>query len=275
MSSRFLVRRRFRVVARPSDRARRAKMAAAVLAMGFLGVVAVAAARHAADAFARARRALPLASSAESALVGGVSEPFRALAQSVVDAAAGSAGEKASALRERFACVSDVEVRRSWGESRATITPILRRAVALARRHGKAAGYLGEDGSVFDAPSGVFALSGPVVDVAGAPDSELKILARQWALLAAPGAFPAPLGLLAYRSAEDGWEARLADGTTVLWGRLEWTREKLSRLSAALTDAHAKEAGSFAADLRYFEDGKVLLKPVGQAMAAGVRGNVR
>jgi len=46
-------------------------------------------------------------------------------------------------------------------------------------------------------------------------------------------------------------------------------------LSAALTDAHAKEAGSFAADLRYFEDGKVLLKPVGQAMAAGVRGNVR
>jgi len=243
--------------------------------MGLLGVVAVAAARHAAEAFTRARRALPLASSAESALVAGVAEPFRGLAQSVVDSVPGSAGEKASALRERFSCVSDVSVRRSWGESRATITPVLRRAVALALSHGKAAGYLGEDGSVFGAPSGVFALSGPAVDVAGAPDSELKILAREWASLAAPGAFPATLSLLAYRSAEDGWEARLSDGTTVLWGRLEWTREKLSRLSAAMSDARAREAGSFAADLRYFEDGKVLLKPVGQAMAAGVRGSLR
>ena len=53
----------------------------------------------------------------------------------------------------------------------------------------------------------------------------------------------------------------LADGTKVLWGRLEWTREKLSRLSEAVADARSKEPGAFSADLRWFEDGKVLLTP--------------
>lgn len=268
-------RRRFRVVARPADKTRRAKAAAAALALVLLGVVAVASARHAVSALSRMRLALPLASSAESAVVDGVSEPFRSLAQAAVDAAPGSAGEKAEALREKFPCVADVSVRRPWGEKRATLSLVLRRAVAAALRRGKPAGYLGSDGSVFEAPDGVFSFSGPVVDVAGASEKDLEALAREWPVLSPGDSLPSPLTLLAYRSSEDGWEARLTDGTTILWGRLDWTKEKLARLSEALSDAHAKAPGAYAADLRFFEDGKVLLKPIGLSVAAGVRGGVR
>lgn len=275
MNRRPSPRRRFRVVARASERSRRAKTAAAAVSLALLGALAAASARHAVSALSRVRRALPLASSAESALVDGVSEPFRSLAQAAVDAVPGSAGEKAEALQRKFPCIADVSVRRPWGERRATLVPVLRRAVAAALRRGKRAGYLGEGGVVFEAPDGVFAFSGPAVDVADASEGELAALAREWPALSASESFPSPLSLLAYRSAEDGWQARLADGTTILWGRLDWTKEKLARLSEALDDARAKAPGAFAADLRFFEDGKVLLKPIGPSAAAGIRGGVR
>lgn len=268
-------RRRFRVVARPVDRARRAKTGAAVLAVALLGAVAVASARHAASAWARVRQALPVASVAESARVDGVPEPFLSMAQAAVDRVSGSAGAKAAALRERFPCVADVSVRRAWGEKSATLVPVMRRAVAAALRHGKPAGYLGEDGSVFSAPDGVFSFSGPSVEVASAAPDQLKSLAKEWPQLAAPGAFPSPLTHLEYRSEDEGWQARLEDGTVVLWGRFDWTKEKLTRLAEALSDARVKAPGAFAADLRFFEDGKVLLKPIGPALAGGVSGGMR
>jgi hypothetical protein len=104
-------------------------------------------------------------------------------------------------------------------------------------------------------------LTGPTVEVAGASAGELSSLAREWPVLSAAGSFPAALIQMSYGSPDSGWEASLADGTKVQWGRLEWTREKLSRLSEAVADARSKEPGAFSADLRWFEDGKVLLKP--------------
>lgn len=260
-------RRRFRVVARPQERARRARLLGAACAVLILGAVAVAAARHAASELTRARLALALAPSAapDAAVVEGA-EPFRSLAQAAADAAGGSAGEKAAALKAKFPCVADVAVRRAWGEKRSTLTPVLRRAVAPALRRGRPAGFLGEDGATFAAPEGVYALAGPTVDVGEADAAERTALAREWPALSADGAFPAPLSQMAYVSGagEDAyWEARLADGMTVAWGRLDWTKEKLARLGEALADARGKAPGAFAADLRWFEDGKVLLKPTG------------
>lgn len=223
----------------------------------------MSAARHAVGVLARIRFAVSGAWPAGSVLVDGVPETFRVAAQAVVDSVAGSAGAKAEALKERFPCVADVVVRRSWGEKRATLTPILRRAVAPVLRGGRPVGYLGEDGVVFAAPAGVFVLAGPAAEVSGASEGELGALAREWPVLASPRTFSAPLAVLAYRSAEDGWQARLADGTTELWGRLDWTKEKLERLSEAVNDAKTREPGPFSADLRFFEDGKVLLKPRG------------
>ena len=152
-------------------------------------------------------------------------------------------------------------MRRNWTEKTATLTLVVRRAVASATRRGKSSGFLGDDGTVFMAPEGAFMLTGPTVEISGASLAELSALAREWPVLSAAGSFPAPLKEMAYSSPENGWVASLDDGTKVLWGRLDWTREKLSRLSEAVADARTKEPGAFSADLRWFEDGKVLLKP--------------
>jgi hypothetical protein len=272
-------RRRFRVVARPPARARRARLLGAAAAVLILGAVAVAAARHAASSLFRTGfpRLTASAAAPESAAVAGVAEPLLSLMQAAADAAGGSAGEKAAALKAAFPCVSDVSVRRPWGEKRSTLTPTLRRAVAPALRRGRPAGFLGDDGAVFFAPEQTYALSGPSVDVAGAGEDDLKSLAREWPALTAPGALPAPLSEMVFvaEGGERWWEARLTDGTAVEWGRLDWTKEKILRLTEALADARAKSPGAFSADLRYFDDGKVLLRPAGTALAAAGHGGVR
>ncbi len=251
-------RRRFRVVARPKERARRVRVVAAFAVVAALGGIAFVTVRKLAADFR-----LPAASAArasDSAVVEGP-EPFKTLAQAAADSVAGTAGDKAEAIKDRFPSVSDVKVRRGWTEKTATLTLVLRRAVAAATRRGRAAGFLGDDGTVFAAPEGAFVLTGPEVEVEGASSGELAAISREWPVLSAAGAFPAPLAAMAYKSREDGWIARLSDGTEIQWGRLEWTKEKLSRLSEAVADARSKEPGAYSADLRWFEDGKVLLKP--------------
>ncbi|MBI4061391.1 MAG: cell division protein FtsQ [Elusimicrobia bacterium] len=249
-------RRRVRVVARPKDRIRRVRVLAVFAVIGVLGAVAFAAVRKLAAEFAAGR------SAPYGAVVVEAPEPLRTFAQAEADSLSGTAGDKAEALKAKFPSVSEVRVRRNWTEKTATLTLVVRRAVAAATRSGKPAGFLGDDGTVFTAPKGAFVLAGPSVEVAGAGAGELAALAREWPALTAAGAFPARLAAMTFLSREDGWEANLADGTKVQWGRLEWTREKLARLSEAVADARSRESGAFSADLRWFEDGKVLLRPV-------------
>ena len=253
----FTIRRRFRVVARPKDRVRRVRVLAAFAVVLVLGAVAFVTVHKLADDFRLPRSA---GRADVPAIVEGP-EPLRALAQAAADSLPGTAGDKAEALKAKYPSLADVRVRRNWTEKTATLTLVVRRAVAAVTRLGKPAGFLSDDGTVFAAPESAFLLRGPSVEVAGVSADELSALAREWPALAAAGAFPAPLSAMAFRSRESGWEASLADGTKVQWGRLEWTREKLSRLSEAVADARSKEPGAFSADLRWFEDGKVLLKP--------------
>jgi cell division septal protein FtsQ len=265
-------RRRFRVVARPKDRVRRVRSFAAVAVVAALGAIAFVTVRKLAADFR-----MPVSSAASdgaAAIVEGP-EPLRTLAQSAADAFPGTAGDKAEALKARFPSIADVRVRRNWTEKTATLTLVVRRPVAAATRRGKPAGFLADDGAVFAAPEGAFMLTGPTVEIAGASAGELSALAREWPILSAAAAFPAQLTGMSYVSPDNGWEASLADGTKVQWGRLEWTREKLSRLSEAVTDARSKEPGAFSADLRWFEDGKVLLKPYQLKTAVAQAGKPR
>lgn len=254
-------RRRHRVVLRPKERARRHRLAAAFAAVALLGAVAFASARHALDALTRAGRAIAASARGPEAAVVEAPEPFRTAAQASADALESSAAAKAERIKSAFPCVAEVSVRRAWGESRATIHVTLRRAIAPAGRAGKDERWLGADGELFPAPAGVYSLVGPAVEPGTAPAEALAALAREWSALSSPGAFPSRLSAMGWKTDPPGWEARLEDGTTVLWGRLDWTREKLLRLGEALSDARAKGGETFAADLRYFEDGKVLLKP--------------
>jgi hypothetical protein len=268
-------RRRFRVIARPQQRARRAQLTGAFAAVLLLGAVAAIAARQTLASM-RMRASAP---AAPGRVVVDGPENFRALAQTVVDATPGAPGDKAAALKARFACVSDVTVSRGWGDAASTLTPVLRRAVAPALVGGHAGGALGEDGTVFAAPDGVYALSGPFVDPAGADANSLRDFARAWPTLNAAGALPSPLSAAQYKGPVDGWQLRLEDGTIVQWGPLTWTQEKIARLKEALADARSREPGAFAADLRFFDDGKVLLKPLtasaGASALAAARGRLR
>lgn len=252
-------RRRYRVVTRSRTRARRARAAVVLLALGALALVAVAVVRHLAVSLPRTGLALALTRPGDAFVE--APEPLRLLAQALADKTGGSAAQRAAAVRAAFPCVAQARIRRSWTEKRAVIALTLRAPVAAAVRRGKPAGFLGEDGAVFPAPEGLYGLTGPVVEVADAPPAELAAVARDWARLAAPQALPAPLTRLAWRSQEDGWSLQLEDGTDVQWGRLAYTDEKLARLSEALADARRREDGPYNADLRWFEDGKVLLRP--------------
>lgn len=113
---------------------------------------------------------------------------------------------------------------------------------------------LAEDGAVFERAGFAGVVPDVEADVAKAPEDERRAL----------GAFlsetPVAVSRMRFVSAEDGWEALLADGTKVLWGGLRFTREKAERLRQALDDARAKQEGQFTADLRYFEDGRILLR---------------
>jgi cell division septal protein FtsQ len=175
-----------------------------------------------------------------------------------------SPAAQAAALRDGFPCLKSVTVRRDWLKRTARLELALRTGIAAAVVKGRPAGYLSEDGVVFAAPAGLYAVVAPVVDAAGAGPEDLKTAAKIVRAAAQPGALPAALESVAFVSAQDGWEARLVDGTAVLWGDGRWTGDKFSRLREVLADARTQSGAPahFVADLRYFEDGRVLLRPV-------------
>lgn len=175
-----------------------------------------------------------------------------------------SPASQAAELQTAFPCFKAVSIRRDWLKRTARLEFTLRGAAAAATLRGRAAGYLSDDGVVFAAPDGIYAVAGPVVETAGASSDDLKTAVKLSRAASLPGALPAALESLRFVSTQDGWEARLADGTTVLWGDGRWTSDKLARLREALADARAQAAApaKFVADLRYFEDGRVLLRPL-------------
>ena len=86
---------------------------------------------------------------------------------------------------------------------------------------------------------------------------------RLAAFIAATGGeegLPSPLVRMAFSGADGGWSVELADGTSLKWGDFRWTRQKIGRLKEVLADASAKFGGKLAADLRQFEDGKILIR---------------
>lgn len=172
---------------------------------------------------------------------------------------------RCSALRQYFLGAKNLAFGRLW-PTRGTGSELgPRMAVGRVLRAGRPAGYLGDDGAVFAAWAGLDQRSLPDVDIGNADAAQLKVLPAALADLARNASLPSPLARMSFRSPYEGWAITLADGTEVLWGGLGWTREKLVRLRQALADARGSAApfgnGPWLADLRSFEDGRVLLRP--------------
>ena len=136
--------------------------------------------------------------------------------------------------------------------------------MAGLRRAGRPAGFLDEEGAAFEAPAELYPEVRLSVEAGDAAAAQLKGLPALLEQLSRDADLPAPLAQVSFRSSYEGWEVALQNGTEVLWGGLDWTREKLARLHEALSDARGGSAAAapMLADLRYFEDGRVLLKPL-------------
>lgn len=184
----------------------------------------------------------------------------------------GEASRAALRLKASFPCLKEARVERDWFRRELRFRVELRRPVALAARSGRPGGWLGEDGSLFSAPEGVYSEEGlPVVEFGRSGEQRHVPLAELLEAAGREGALPARLVRAEYRSPEHGWELLLSDGTRVLWGNLSWTGPKLARLRQVWSDAGARFAGGFLADFRYFEDGRILVRPAVAAAATPAR----
>lgn len=205
--------------------------------------------------------------------VRGAPAPLRDEIESYLDPARASATLSAGPddLIRQFPCLKTARISRNYFRRRIDVDVELRSAVAVAQVRGRPAGFLDSGGVLFSGPASLYAISGPLVEVSGAPQDGLKALAGAVSVIVKPGALDSPLQEMSYVSAQDGWQATLADGTKLMWGDLRFTHDKLLRLRQILSDAHEQFGGTLSADLRYFEDGRVLLKPAPAARALSIR----
>lgn len=265
------MRRRQRVVLRPKVRSQRLQQRAALAAILALGAGAFFSLRHAAQALPSwAGVKGRLSPGIESVSVDGAPEALTAELAAFLKDAPGAPAQRAEALRQKWPCLKSVAATRDWLNKSARFTVELHAGVARAELKGRPAGFLSDTGEVFAADAAFYPEARVVVEAGSADRAQLERLAGTLRAVGRSRSLPSPLAVMRFVSAQDGWEARLDDGTTVLWGELSWTEEKLVRLREVLADARERFAGTLTADLRYFEDGKVLLTPLSDK-PAGLR----
>jgi len=282
------VRRKYRVRARPKVRLQRRSLARVFAGLAAASLLAVVAVR--AKPWTRLRVPglgsveLPSAARVDSVEFSGVPRELEGRLRGTVAFSPGQRwglrGPSRAAFRlaEEYPCLRSVDWRRSYLSHSVRFDVSLRTPVAAVTAGGKPRGFLDETGRTFDAPEGLFDRAAfPEVDldgVSGAPGASfapgtagsgmapagLTELGRFVSDVGAPGALPARLVRLRYQ-AEDGWTATLGDGVELLWGRLGWTEQKLGRLREVMADAGPRFGGNLTADLRFFEDGKILVRP--------------
>ncbi len=177
--------------------------------------------------------------------------------------------DQGPALVRMFPFFASAQISRVFFKRRISYQVALRRAVGLVQRRGQLLGYLDDQGVVFKAPEGLYPAALPEVQIGTFDQENLRPVAMLMNEVGASAGLPAPLVKLRYVSDDAGWSATLQDGTSVSWGDLRWTAEKIRRLGLVLADAKAHSKGDFSVDLRFFGDGKIFLKP--EHSAAGNR----
>lgn len=265
-------RKRHRVSLRPKLRGQRLRQRAALGTLVILAAGAFVTLRH----FGRSLPELAevkarLSPGLKTIELDGAPEALSAKMKDFLAVRHDSAAERGAALEREFPFLKMVSVRRDWLKGSARFTVKLRQPLAVVMRGGRPGGFFDADGVVFSAPETLYPSFSPTVDLGAAGASHLKDLAAYLQSAGQAGAFSSPLRGMRFLSESEGWEVSLEDGTRLLWGELGYTEEKLSRLREVLADARGRFAGLLTADLRYFEDGKVLLRPMEKGVAGVVR----
>lgn len=256
-------RKRHRVVMRPKVRVKKIKQQGAIAVVLVLGVLAAVTVRHfqpslpTKESFSiwNANRTVIELEGAPPDLEG----PLREFLSRGGD----DFQARAQAVRERYSFFESVTARRSWFKNKATFRFKMHEAVA---RVGDGAKRLSRTGVLYDAPAGDSGEALVSAELAQAGEAQIQDLARYLSDLPKVNSLPSPLERMCFVSMQEGWKAVFQDGTEVLWGNLNWTDEKMVRLREVLSDS--RNQGALVADLRYFEDGKILLR---QRPGRGVR----
>lgn len=172
-------------------------------------------------------------------------------------------GRIRSRLMDRFSYIDEVRSARSWSARSVHFELTLKTPVARVVQGGHGIGFLGPDGEIFEFPEALFktyvlpdADLGPVED-----EEDFAPLSKLFTAAQASGALPSRLIAFRRKGGESDWVAKLENGTQLLWGPIEWTEDKLMRLSEVLEDAEERFGGELTADLRHFEDGKIVVRP--------------
>jgi hypothetical protein len=167
-------------------------------------------------------------------------------------------------IKNRYPGLAYVKVSRNFLTGKAGITAVPEEVVSAVLAGGTTV-YLGTTGRLMpEKLSG----SGPdpfSVQLDGAPREAPELAAFLSKLKPLAGLFYSRPQALSC----DGrsWDCSLAleDGTTVLWGKFEFTRLKVLRLNEVMKDAFLKTGGPLRADLRSFREGKIFVSAVKQA----------
>lgn len=264
--------RRFQVATRPKAARRNRAAQAVALSMLLLGAMAVLTFQHFRPTLAAAWARLSVPADVR---LEGVPAELESKVRAAIQSMKVEAASQAEPLLKAFPAFRSVRVTRSWLRGR-TIYAFELQKPAARLTDGRC---LGESGAVFHSPDNACAELSTIVEIAGAGLQDLKNLGGALAQAGGEGS-SAELARMSFISSAEGWKAVLKDGTEVRWGGLSWTQEKLQRLGQALEDARAADRalargsaasegrsdaaqpGPFAADLRYFEDGKIILRRV-------------
>lgn len=256
-----MIIRRQRVVLRSSAKSRRRKGLAAVVV---LGVLAALGARAVKDQLGKGRspaRLIP-ALRARAVTVDGLADPAKSeVAELFKDWKGRPLGELDLAdARETLAASAPGlradAVERNWLLRSVRLKVARRRPLARCKDSRRAATVLDDAGELYEAKDAPEDL--PAAACAGTRSVDER---RAMAEFLNAWGVSNGLALKTVKATEAGWELELADGTQVRWGSAEAMAAKLGRLKSVLEDGQRRFGGVRSADLRFFDQGKVLVVP--------------
>jgi len=255
---------------------RRAKAAAVALAALGLAIFAAAQAPRA-FAYARSRVGAPQWAKWKLARMDFSSVP-RDHAQGVerelalrhgAELTARDAARLEKSLADKFPALRNVRVSRNWISKELAVSAERRVPVARLCFTGGATAFVDENGEVYAAePAGGDAsvLDINVADGAAGDKFEPETVAAFRALRDSLRSFPCKPETVSLEG-RNLLSLRLEDGSLVDWGGLEHTAEKAARLAQVYSRMRERARGPYRVNMRYFDDGRILLSGMGAAAA--------